>query len=154
MQSKAEEDLAKDGLADFADTENEALLEQMYQGYEDREGEIDYSERDLLLAEKLEILADREVIRENYKYLGKKRSPPVPVNIKSSPNTLRTFFDREERRNMVEGSHSEPYKDVWLAIDEGLWWMPEEGKPLAERYEWTNLALVFNFPLQNFYKKV
>ena len=66
MQLKAEEDLAKDGLADFADTENEALLEQMYQGCEDREGEMDYSERDLLLAEKLEILADSKVIKENW----------------------------------------------------------------------------------------
>jgi hypothetical protein len=32
--------------------------------------------------------------------------------------------------------------------------MPEEGKPLAERYEWTNLTLVFYFPSQNFFKKV
>ena len=53
-------------MADFADTENEALLEQMYQGCEDREGEMDYSERDLLLAEKLEILADSKVIKENW----------------------------------------------------------------------------------------
>ena len=51
--SKAEEDLAGDELADFADTENEALLELMYQGCADREGEMEYSEIDLLLAEKL-----------------------------------------------------------------------------------------------------
>jgi hypothetical protein len=38
-------------LADFADTENEALLELMYQGCEDREGEMEYSDLDLLLAE-------------------------------------------------------------------------------------------------------
>ena len=115
---------------------------------------MEYSDLVLLLAEKLEILADSKVIRENYKNLGKKRSPPVPGNITSSPDTLRTFMDKEKRTHVAEGSHSEPYKDVWLAIDEGLWWMPEEGKPLSERYEWTNLALVFYFPSQNFFKKV
>ena len=57
---------AGDELADFADTENEALLELMYQGCADREGEMEYSEIDLLLAEKLEILADSKVIKENW----------------------------------------------------------------------------------------
>ena len=49
--SKAEEDLTDNELADFADTENEALLELMYQGCEDREGEMEYRDIDLLLAE-------------------------------------------------------------------------------------------------------
>ena len=93
--SKAEEDLAGDELADFADTENEALLELMYQGCADREGEMEYSEIDLLLAEKLEILADENVIRENWMSLGKKRSPPIPETITDSPDMLRKFMDKE-----------------------------------------------------------
>lgn len=94
-QSKAEEDLAGDELADFADTENEALLEIMYQGCKDREGEMEYSEIDLLLAEKLETLADENVIRENWMSLGKKRGPPIPEIITDSPDTLRKFMDKE-----------------------------------------------------------
>ena len=68
---------------------------------------MEYSDRDLLLAEKLEILADKNVIRENWKYLGKKRAPSIPETITESPDTLRTFMDREERRRVVvEGGHS------------------------------------------------
>jgi hypothetical protein len=51
LHSKANEDLVKDAdrelLEDFADTENEALLELMYQGCDDREGEMHYTELDL-----------------------------------------------------------------------------------------------------------
>ena len=69
LHSKANEDLVKDAdrelLEDFADTENEALLELMYQGCDDREGEMQYSELDLKMAGKIEMLADRSVIKEN-----------------------------------------------------------------------------------------
>jgi hypothetical protein len=52
------------------------------------------------------ILADKNVIRENWKYLGKKRSPPIPETITDSPDVLRKFMDKEERRRVVEGRHS------------------------------------------------
>ena len=51
---------------DFAAAENEALLELMYQGCDDREEEMKYSKREIEMAEKVEILASKEVIRRNY----------------------------------------------------------------------------------------
>jgi hypothetical protein len=56
---------------------------------------MEYSAIDLLLAEKLEILADDNVIRENWMSLGKKRAPPIPETITDSPDTFRTFMDKE-----------------------------------------------------------
>jgi hypothetical protein len=96
------------------------MLELMYQGCDDREGEMKYSELDLKMAGKIEMLADRSVIKENYKNLGKKNSPPIRDFITESVDALQKMMDLENKKNVVEGGSSKSYHDVWLAIDEGL----------------------------------
>jgi len=95
-------------------------LELMYQGCDDREGEMQYSELDLKMAGKIEMLADRSVIKENYKNLGKKNSPPIREFIIESVDALKKIMDLEKKKNVVEGGFSKSYHDVWLAIDEGI----------------------------------
>jgi hypothetical protein len=72
------------------------------------------------MAGKIEILADRSVIKENYKNLGKKNSPPIREFITESVDALKKMMVQEKKKTVVEGGFSKSYFDVWLAIDEGL----------------------------------
>ena len=56
-------------------------------------------------------------------------------------------MEKEDRKYLVvDGRYKISFHDVWLAIDEGVLWQPEEGKQQAESFEWTNMVLVFYFP--------
>ena len=52
-------------------------------------------------------------------------------------------MDREVRKYVVNGRVRISFLDVWLAIDEGVLWQPEEGKQQAVSFEWTNMVLMF-----------
>ena len=56
------------------------------------------------------------------------------------------MMEKEDRKYVVDGRFKTSFHDVWLAIDEGVLWQPEEGKQQAESWEWTNMVLVFYFP--------
>jgi len=130
LHLNANEDLAKEAdrelLEDYAVAENQAMLETMYQGCDDREAEMKFSELDLQMAEKIEMLASDSVIRANYLKLGKQQ-PVLREAITESMGALKTTMDRERKKNVVVGEHSKPYRDVWLAIDEGIKWQNLKG---------------------------
>ena len=66
---------------DFAAADNEAMLEIMYQDCDDREGEMNYTKLEIVLAVQVEIIASNKVIQRNYENLGKKNRPWIPESI-------------------------------------------------------------------------
>ena len=79
-----------------------------------------YTELDLMMAGKIEMLADKSVIKKNAKNIGKKNSPPIREFITESVDAFKKIIDLEKNKNVVEGGFSKSYYDVWLAIDEGI----------------------------------
>ena len=80
--------------------ENKEMLEEMYQGCNDREEEMKFTKLDEKKASKIEMLADKNLIRNNYKKLGKKK-PALPATITESIAALRTLMDRERTIKVV-----------------------------------------------------
>ena len=56
-----------------------------------------YTELDLMMAGKIEMLADKSVIKENAKNLGKKNSPPIREFITESADALKKTMDLEKK---------------------------------------------------------
>ena len=104
-----------------------------------------YSEFDVEMAKEVEILASDKVIKRNWENLGKKKSPDIPKSITLTRGALKKIMEREERKHVIKGRVKISFHDVWLAIDEGVLWQPEEGKQQASSFEWTNMVLVYYF---------
>ena len=105
-----------------------------------------YSDFDVEMAKEFELLASDKVIKRIWENLGKKKSPDIPKSITLTRGALMKMMDKEERKHVQNGRLRISFHDVWLAIDKGVLWQPEEGKQQAESWEWTNMVLVFYFP--------
>ena len=99
------------------------------------------------MAKEVEILASDKVIKRHWKNLGKKKSPDIPKSITLTRGALKKMMDKDERKHVYKDRVRISFNDVWLAIDKGILWQPEEGKQQAESFEWTNMVLVFYFPV-------
>ena len=119
---------------DFAAAENEAWLELMYQDCNNREDEMNYSDFDVEMAKEVEILASNKVIKRNWENLGKMKPPLIPNSLTLTRGALKIMMEKEDRKYVVDGRFKTSFHDVWLAIDEGILWQPEEGKQRAESW--------------------
>ena len=107
---------------------------------------MNYSDIEIALAVKVEILASNKVIKRNWENLGKTKPPLIPNSLTLTRGALKIMMEKEDKKYVVDGRVKTSFHDVWLAIDEGVLWQPEEGKQRAESWEWTNMVLVFYFP--------
>ena len=138
LTAKANEDLVPGVsrliLQQFALEDNQAELEAMYEGCEDRREEMKYTQGHLLMAGKIKMLRNGNDIEANAARLLKERKPAYLKEVVINKGVLERMMDGEDQYEVVEGDYEEFYQDVWLAIDKGILWQPEVGKVKAERY--------------------
>jgi hypothetical protein len=66
---------------------------------------------------------------------------------------LERLMAAENSETVVEGDQSKRYFDVWLAIDRGITWQPQEGNRKPNFYEWGNMVMTFYFPKKAFLER-
>ena len=79
-----------------------------------------------MMAEKILMLRRVEEINEHAHKLTKAK-PPCPSQIIIKRDALERLMAAENSDTVVEGDQSKRYFDVWLAIDRGILWQPQEG---------------------------
>jgi hypothetical protein len=132
-------------LRSFARNDNQAALAVMYEGCDDQQAEMKYTDIDLLMASKIPMLRRKDDVTSHaYDKIKKKLEAEKNLVVKRS--VMEGLMNKEEAVNVVEGEYSETYHDVWLAIGWGVSWQLEEGQTKPKRYQWDNMILPFYVP--------